>query len=323
MKKIFISSIACILILSGCARQTEQNEKVTIVLDWTPNTNHVGLYVAEALGYFAEYGIDVEIIQPNQTSSLQVVAANQAQLGISYQEDVTLARSLDNPLDVKAVAAILQHNTAGYASAKSANIQTPKDFENKIYGMYGSPIEEKMLQEIMTRAGADFSKLEMVLTSDSDFFKLVPDTIDFSLVYEGWTVTQANIEGFDIDFMPLRDLDETFDYYTPIIITNPQFEKNPELLKNTLDAIAKGYMFATNEPQQAADILLEAVPTLDRELVEQSILFLNEYYLDENKQFGKMKKSVWENYGNWLYEYQALDNPFNASEAFTNEYLPE
>lgn len=109
---------------------------VKIALDWTPNTNHTGLYAAKELGYYAEEGLDVQIVQPGAAGSDTMVTSGEAQFGISAQEALTLARLQDVPL--VSIAAIIQHNTSGFAAPKDRNIKTPKDFEGKTYGGWGS-----------------------------------------------------------------------------------------------------------------------------------------------------------------------------------------
>ena len=127
--------------LSGCSKKEEKSankgEKVTVVLDWTPNTNHTGLYTALENGYYKDQGLDVEIVQPPEGGAASLVASGKADFGISYQEEVTYAKTSDDPLPIKAIAAVIQHNSSGFASPKDKNIKTPKDFEGKIYGGWG------------------------------------------------------------------------------------------------------------------------------------------------------------------------------------------
>ena len=118
-------------------------EKITILLDWVPNTNHTGLFVAKDLGYYDEEGLEVEIIQPGDGGTAQLIGAGTGEFGISYQEDVTAARAQDIP--VVAIAAIIQHNTSGFASLKTSNITTPADFVGKTYGCWGSPSDMSLI----------------------------------------------------------------------------------------------------------------------------------------------------------------------------------
>ena len=219
--------VTSLSLLSGCGTKKDENtendlEKVTVILDWTPNTNHTGLYVAKQKGYYEELGLDVEIVQPSEGSSLQLLAAGKGDFAISYQEDLTYARTSDNPLPVKAIAAIIQHNTSGFPSPKEKGIETVKDFENKVYGGWGSPSEEAILKTVMEKNVADFSKLKMVDVGTEDFFIATKNNLDFEWTFEAWTNIEAKLRGFDINYIPVRELDEALDYYTPIIATTEE-----------------------------------------------------------------------------------------------------
>jgi ABC-type nitrate/sulfonate/bicarbonate transport system substrate-binding protein len=111
--------------------------KVTLVLDYLPNTNHTGFYVALNKGYYKEAGLDLKIIEPADNTVTTLIATGQGNYGLSYQEDVTYALTSDDPLPIKAIATIIQHNTSGFASYKGKNITRPKDFEGKIYAGWG------------------------------------------------------------------------------------------------------------------------------------------------------------------------------------------
>ena len=198
----------------------EDLREITVILDWVPNTNHTGIYVARDQGYFREAGLNVEIIQPSEGGSADLIAAGKGDFGISYQEQVTYARTADDPLPVVAVAAIIQHNTSGFASPADRNIKTPADFEGKKYGGWGSPMEEAMLKGLMEKYGADFSTLEIVNIGASDFFTSVERDVDFAWIFYGWDGIRAELTGFDLDFMLLQDVDPVLDFYTPIIIAS-------------------------------------------------------------------------------------------------------
>ena len=167
MKKWFVI-ICAVFLLTACSSNSENKasekkdkeklKKVSVVLDWTPNTNHTGLYVAKEKGYFKEQGLDVDIIMPGEAGADQLVASGKAEFGVGYQEGVTQARVQDVPL--VSIAAIIQHNTSGFASPKEKGISSPKDFEGKTYGGWGSPVEKAVMASIMKQKNADVEKVK-------------------------------------------------------------------------------------------------------------------------------------------------------------------
>ena len=269
---IISMALASIMMLSGCGSSKKSEgeeglEKVKVILDWTPNTNHTGIYVAKEKGYFKDLGLDVEIIQPSEGSSLQLVSAGKGDFAITYQEDLTYARTSDSPMPVKAIATIIQHNTSGFASPKEKNIKTVKDFEGKVYGGFGGPSEKAILQAVMEKAGADFSKLTTVDVGTEDFFIATKNNLDFEWTFEGWTNISAKLRNFDINYIPLRELDERLDYYTPIIASSEStLNEKSDMVKKFMEATSKGYEFAINNPEESAEILVKEVPEIDKKV---------------------------------------------------------
>jgi ABC-type nitrate/sulfonate/bicarbonate transport system substrate-binding protein len=323
--------VVLFVVLSACANTEQQNVSeeqdvdlypVTIVLDWTPNTNHTGLYVAKQLGYFAEEGLDVEIILPSAGSSDMVVASGEAEFGVSYQEGVTLARTQGLPL--VSIAAVIQHNTSGFASSKALGIETPNDFEGKTYGGWGSPVEEAMIRSLMQETGADYSKVKQVSIGDNDFFTAMRQGIDFQWIFYGWTGIESELKNEPLNVVWLTDYSEKLDYYTPVLVTNEQLiQDRPELVAQFMRAVSRGYMYAVEQPQAAAEHLLESVPELNRELVVKSAEWLSTKYVDDAPRWGEQQLEVWENYASWLTEHGLLEGEFDAERAFTNQFLPE
>lgn len=331
MKKILIVLVAFIFFATGCGAEPENDsalsnggdlEEVTVVLDWTPNTNHTGLYVAEHEGYFAEERLDVEILLPGEATPEQLVASGQADFGISYQENVTYARTQDVP--IVSIAAIIQHNTSGFASLKEAGIEKPKDFEGKVYGGWGSPIEEAVMDTIMRIDGADIDQVEYVNIGNTDFFTAVErGDIDFAWIYYGWTGIEAELRDIALNMIYLNEYSDALDYYTPVIITSEKMiAEKEQTVRNFLKAVAKGYQFAIEKPDEAAEILSEAVPELDRDLVKKSQEWLAPRYQDDAPRWGEQKLEIWENFARWMEEHGLLEKTLDSEKAFTNEFLP-
>lgn len=299
-------------------------EKITVVLDWVPNTNHTGLYVALDKGYFEEEGLQVEIIQPSAGGSADLIAAKQAEFGVSYQEEVTYARTASDPLPVVSIAAIIQHNTSGFASPANKNIVTAKDFEGKKYGGWGSPMEEAMLRGLMIKEGGDFNKVEMVDIQASDFFSSVENHVDFTWIFYGWDGVAAELKDYDLNFIKLQDVEPALDFYTPVLIANESLlEEDPDLARRFLNATSKGYNFAIDNPKEAGEILVKHAPELDEEMVIKSQEYLAKEYKADAKSWGIMKSDIWETYGNWMYENDLLESKLEVDKAFTNEFLPK
>ncbi|MEK8210994.1 MULTISPECIES: ABC transporter substrate-binding protein [unclassified Paenibacillus] len=295
--------------------------KVKVALDWTPNTNHTGLYAAKELGYYEEEGLDVEIVQPGAAGSDTMVTSGEAAFGISAQEALTLARLQKVPL--VSIAAIIQHNTSGFAAPKNRNIKTPKDFEGKTYGGWGSPAEEAAMKAIMDPEGGDVKKVKLVNIGEADFFTAVKRDIDFAWIFYAWTGIEAELRGEPLDMLYLKDYAPQLDYYTPVLTTSEkEIAEHPELVKAFLKATSKGYQYAIDQPEEAAAILSKAVPELDPKLVLASQKWLSPKYKDDAVRWGEQKSEVWQDYADWMYGLKLLDQPLDVPSTFTNEFLP-
>jgi len=318
-------TIVMIFAITACSNrpksQSEGLRKVTVVLDWTPNTNHTGLYVANEKGFFKDQGLEVEIIQPSEGTSDTIVASGKAQFGISYQESVTYARAADVP--IVSIAAVIQHNTSGFASLKEKNILTPKDFEGKVYGGWGSEVEEATIKYLMDQVGADFSKVKIMTIGDADFFQAsASGQIDFAWIFEGWAGIEAKLKGIELNYIDLGKEATVFDYYTPVIITNETvLKENKDLVEAFMKAVKKGYEYAIENPEDAADILIKAVPELNQELVKESQKFLAEKYRADAPIWGLQNTEVWQRYTDWMYENGFIDKKIDVTKAYTNDFI--
>lgn len=325
MKKIFLIMIAVMMLaLTACGNKEETN-KVTFVLDWTPNTNHTGLYVADALGYFEEAGIEVDIQQPPEDGATVLVAAGKADFGVSFQDSMAAALIGEDALPITAVAAMIQHNTSGIISRKGEGMDVPKGMEGHSYATWNGAIELATLEEVVKADGGDFSKVELIPSTVTDEVSaLKTDSVDSIWIFYGWAGVKTELEGLETDYFEFADIDPVFDYYTPVIIGNNNFLKeNPETAKAFLAAVTKGYEYAIENPEEAAKILCEAAPELDEALVVASQKYLADEYKADADFWGQIDADRWNGFYKWVNEKQLTEGEVPLDIAFTNDFLPQ
>lgn len=330
MKKRF--GILCIIFaltavcFAGCGQNAEVSdesaERITFVLDWSPNTNHTGIYVAQALRFFEDEGLSVKIVSPPEDGAASLVAAGKADFGMDFQDTLAPAFARENPLPVTAVATVLQHNTSGLLSKKFTGITSPKDLENHSYASWDDPIELAMVEYVVEKDGGDFDKVQVIPTTVTDPISALNTQVDVLWSYEGWDAIAVAQSGLENNFIPFREIDPVFDYYTPVIIANNTFlQEHPDTAKRFLAALEKGYTYASQNPEQAADILCEAAPELDPILVQSSQQFLSPFYLEDGVAWGYIDPARWNAYYRWLYGNGLLSQPIGDNVGFTNEFL--
>lgn len=297
--------------------------KISIVLDWTPNTNHTGLFVAKELGYFKEEGLEnVEIVQPPEGSTTALIGAGGAQFGISFQDTLAKSFSNDSPVPVTAVAAIIQHNTSGIISLKDKGIESPKKLEGHKYATWDDEIEKAILKKIITDDGGDFSKVKMIPNTVTDVVTALKTDIDAVWVYYAWDGVATELAGLQTNFLNFADYGKELDYYSPVIIANNDYlKKNPEEAKKVLRAIKKGYEYAIANPEEAAKILVKNAPELKLELVIKSQKWLASKYKADVAEWGVIDQNRWDLFYEWLFKNGLIKKEIPKGYGFSNDYL--
>ena len=331
MKKFIAILLALTMIfaLAACGKsaETAETETITVVLDWTPNTNHTGIFVAQAKGYFEEAGLKVEVVQPPEDGAVTLVASGKAQFGVSFQDSLAPAFAGDEPIPVTAVAAVIQHNTSGIVSRAGEGMDRPKGLEGKKYATWDLDVEKATIRDVMTADGGDFELVELIPSTVTDEVSaLKSKSVDAIWIFYGWAGVACEVAGLDIDYFDFADIDPVFDYYTPVIIGgNAWMEENPETAKAFLSALAKGYTYAVENSKEAADILMEAAPELkaNTELVYASQEYLAKEYIADAARWGEFDGERWAAFFNWLNENNLMEEKIDPDFGFTNSYLPQ
>lgn len=329
MKKIYMLMMAVVLTfaITACGNNSDSEngelEKVTFVLDWTPNTNHTGLYVAQEKGFFEEAGLEVEIQQPPEDGAAVLVASGRADFGVSFQDSMAAALAGDDALPITAVASVIQHNTSGIISRSGEGMDRPKGMEGHSYATWNGAIELATLEEVVKADGGDFSKVELIPSTVTDEVSaLKTNSVDSIWIFYAWAGVKTELEGLETDYFEFADIDPVFDYYTPVIISGNKFlEENPETAKAFLGALQKGYEFAMENPEEAAEILCKAAPELEGELVLESQKYLADKYQADAEYWGYIDAERWNNFYQWVNDNQLVEDEVPLNTGFTNEYL--
>lgn len=329
MKKFKCLLLFMILFLVACGSNKKEVtepmklKKVDFLLDWVPNTNHTGLFVAKEKGYFAEEGIDLDIKQPANESTSALVINNKAPFGIYFQD--YLASKLSKGVPITAVAAIIENNTSGIITNKKLNIESPKDLENHSYGTWDDPLEIAMLKMIVENEGGDFSKIKKIPNADDNSITNIANGLfDSACVYYAWDKIMADKLKIETNFFYYKDYAEELNFYSPIIIANNDYLKeNADEAKKILRAIKKGYQYAIDNPEEAAEILIKNAPELanKKEFIIASQKYLSTQYASNKEKWGYINPTRWNNFYNWVNAKNIFKNIIPENTGFSNDYL--
>ncbi|HET8840159.1 MAG TPA: ABC transporter substrate-binding protein [Ktedonobacteraceae bacterium] len=307
------------------------NGKLTpmkFALDWTPNTNHTGVYVAREKGWYAAQCIDLTILPYSNVSADTLVSSGQADVGISSTESIVADTAVGQP--VISIAAIVQHNTSALISLAGSNLKSPRDFDGKTYGGFGAPYESAVVKAIIRQAGGQGNFKNVTLDIDT-MQALETRRIDFAWVYEGWEVIQAQLAGFQVNVFPITSYGIP-DYYTPNIITSPQkIKQSPDLLRRFMTATSQGYEFARSHAQEAGAVLIKQAGAdnfPDQNLVYKSQQFLSTHYVDSGRKWGWQDAAAWQGYPGFMLKNSAIldanNKPVTSMDfntLYTNQFI--
>ncbi len=305
--------------------KADARTSVTLILDWTPNTNHTGFYVAQALGYFDEANLDVSIQEPTDLLVEAVVNSGAAQFGVSYQEFATYAIADGTP--IVSLAAIIQHNTSGFVTLHDQHpVSRPADLAGLRYGGFGQPdLEKAIINTLLTCDGAQPDTFDYVDIGYVDPFQLMErGRIDFAWIYYAWSGIEGEQSGLSLDRLMLMDhFDCIPDYYTPILITSQDMiDQSPDVVAAFVQATARGFAYAIEHPSEAADLLAAAAPEVDSDLIHTSADWLASQYQADAPRWGQQQPEIWQGFTDFLVQNGILAEPLDMSGAFTNDFLP-
>lgn len=325
-----LSSVLAIALLGGCsatpsdASTDADLRQIDVVLDWTPNTNHSGLFLARDNGYFADEGLDVNIIEPGETSGSQLVAAGRADFAYTVSESLVPARI--NGADIVSIAAVIEHNTSSLISLSATGIDRPRDLAGHSYGSYESPLEKALVSALVTCDGGDPEAVVYAPLSSDDFrIGLTEGHFDTAWVFDAWdTIRLGQVDELEVSTLAFRDYTQCIpDWYTPVVATSATtIADDPELVRSFLAALTRGYQDAMTDPDAAAQSLLEAAPELDPELVRLSAEFLAENYAESPEAWGRQEAATWETFVAFLEENAVIEPGFDTAAAWTADFLP-
>jgi ABC-type nitrate/sulfonate/bicarbonate transport system substrate-binding protein len=322
-----VALAATVTLAAACGDDDDggELEPVTLMLDWTPNMNHAGIYLAKANGWYEDEGIDLTIIEPGQTGVDQVVASGEAEFGISVQENVIPARAQGIP--IVSIAAVVQHNDSSFMSLEEDGITQPKDLEGKTYAGFGGVLELALLEQLVSCDGGDPSTIEHVEVGNANYLALLEDDeADFVWIFEGWDGVRAReVEKKPIATLKFRDhFDCIPDWYTPVIITSESMiAENEETVRNFMAATARGYEAAGEDAEASADALLEGAPELDEPLVRAAAEYYVGKYVDDGRQWGLQDEAIWTEFVRFLLDAGLIEEQIDVAAAYTNDFIPE
>jgi ABC-type nitrate/sulfonate/bicarbonate transport system substrate-binding protein len=310
----------------GLAQQ--KNATVSLALDWVPNINHIGVYVAQSQGWYAQRGINLKVLPYGSVSPDVLVATNRADLGISSGEGITTAAVNGEP--VVSLATIYNTNTSALAVLETSKIFRPKDLDGKTYAAFGAPYEQAILERIIKTDGGK-GVFKSPTLSVYGLEALLAGKADFMWIFEGVEGIEALRGSHKLRTFPLSKFGVP-DYYTPVFSANrARVTINTANLKAFLEVTARGYGFARKDPKAATALMVKSLPkgsVADPKIIEDGIRWFEARgaYVKPGQRWGVQSLKLWTEYPKFLLENkvfpQAKMRTLEYGKLFTNALLP-
>ena len=314
------------------AQTAQAPRPVRLALDWTPNTNHLGFYVAQSKGWYADAGIAFEVMPYGGTAPEAVVAAHQAECAISFQDSMTFAAAAGAPL--VSVMAILQHTAQDIAVLADSPIERPRDLDGKVYAGFGYPNEAPTLQAVI-KADGGTGAFDAVTLDTAAYEALYAKRADFVITFAAWEGIEAAQRGVDLRTFHFTDYGFPDFYQVVLACDRDWLTSDPVTAQQFVGATARGFGFAALNPDEAAAILVQANPGIfdaNPDLPKASATYLAEQglFLDPHAGIGTQTLETWSGYSGFLYAQgllvdangSPLTTPPDYAALFTNDFLP-
>ncbi len=280
---------------------------IRFAMDWTPNTNHTGLYVAQQQGWFRDAGLDVQILPFNSTSPDTLVSSGAAEFGISFQDSFTVSKAAG--ADITSVLAVLQHwGSAIGVRADRADIRSPRDLDGKTYGGFGAAYEVPKMQSVIRAAGGK-GDFRTVVLGTSAYEALYAGQVDFTEPFLAWEGIEAQLRNEPLKTFAYTDYGFPDAYSVLVIANSPWLAAHADAAKAFVGALQRGYQLGADHPVQAAKLLTDANPGVftEPELVTRSQDLLAQRYLkDASGRVGTQTAATWAGFSGFLYDAGVL-----------------
>ncbi len=311
---------------------TPPTATVRLALDWTPNTDHTGFFVARAHGLYKDAAIDFQILPYATATPETLLAAHQAECGISFQDSMTFAVAAG--ADIVSVAAILQKTASAIGVLAASPIERPRDLDGRTYAGFGYPNEDPTLKFVIKADGGKGTFKTATLDAAA-YEALYQHQADFTIPFTAWEGVEAEQRGIKLRYFQFADYGFP-DYYQVVLACDRQWlDQNPDAARRFVGATARGFQFAAEHPDDAAALLVSENPgTFDANKAlpqaSQEFLASGNYLVDGAGRFGTQTLERWTGYSAFLYDQgllgdgsgKPLGKPLDYARLFTNDFLP-
>ena len=305
---------------------------VRLALDWTPNTNHTGFFIAKHEGWYADTGITLRVLPYSGTLPETLIGAHQAECGISFQDSLTFAVAAG--VRAKSVMAILQRTASQIAVLASSAIDRPRQLDGRVYGGFGYANEVPTIRFVIQHDGGK-GEFKNVVIDTAAYEALYAKRVDFTIPFTAWEGVEANLRDIKLRYFAFTDYGFP-EFYQVVLACDPDWlARDVDAARRFVAATVRGFELAARDPDAAAQALIDENPGVfeanpDLPKASAQLLAKDGYYVDESGRVGPQTLQRWQGYSGFLYDQgllvdgagKPLTSPPDYAALFTNDFLP-
>jgi ABC-type nitrate/sulfonate/bicarbonate transport system substrate-binding protein len=301
-------------------------QKITLALDWTPNINHIGFFVAHNKGFYEEAHLEVEIQEPGsddyQLTPAKKVELGQADVALCPTESVISYRTKENPFGLIAIAALLQEDLSAIAASKQAGIRTPRDLDGKTYSSYQARYEDGIVREMIKNDGGS-GELKIIYPKKLGIWNtLLQGEADATWIFMNWEGVEAKTSGHALNYFRLCDYGIPYSYSPVITADASKVRDNLETYQTFLRATKKGYLYCHSHPREALRILKAELPPTDKDIDLELALRETSRHFGNEQTWGHIDPDNLSSFLDWIKHKELETAEIDTEDIYTKDCLP-
>ena len=293
-------------------------KKIKLALDWTPNINHIGFFVAKEKGFYEENDLKVEFLTPELddylTTPAKKVEMNMSDFGLCPTESLISFRTKKNPFILKGLMTIFQEDVSAIATIESNNILRPKHLDDRSYASYKARYEDKIVKKMIINDGGK-GNLKIFYPKRLGIWNtLIENKYDSTWIFINWEGVEASKKNIDLKLYKMSDFGIPYSY-SPILFSSSDYiNNNSNTVKKFIESSRKGYIYCYENMGEVVSILNKFVPETDKgiDLIECLKISIDHFGPREN--FGKIDLKKIDIFLKWLKDNNIENNSFIAND---------
>lgn len=300
-------------------------KQLTIALDWTPNINHIGFFVAQEKGFYNDLGINVKIIHPSEDNYL-VTPAKKVEMGLADfalcpTESIISYQTKSKPFNMVAVAAVLQEDLSAIVVKSDSNIKSPKDLDGKIYSSYKARYEDGIIKEMIKNDGGK-GEIEITYPDKLGIWNtLLNGEADATWIFLNWEGIEAEDFSEELKYFKMKNFGIPYTYSPVIAASLSNAESNSEYVEAFLQATKKGFLYCKDYPDISVEILSKYITKSDKKINLKSALNMCLPHFRTEENWGIIEEKEISEFLDWIKNKNLETSNIKAKSLFTNKFL--